>query len=343
MRVALVLALLASFSTLILRASAQDVPAPAKLRSSANYRPSPVNATFVIAQGPDGNTVCRQATEAEVQQLSAGDGSGKQELHQINHLKTEASANQVQSATGLTIVLRATAQLEANAAAKQAFIAAAAKWEALIKDPITINVDVDFGTTFFGTAFTSSNILGATQSQLLFSNGNYPDLRQRLINHATGSEGSVYNALPASSIPTDIGSVNSVLIASPLLRALGVLLAVADDSEQAQIGPAPRIGFNSAFGFDFDPSNGITSGQTDFDAVAVHEMGHLLGFNSMVGDRELTPSNPLLVSVWDILRFRPGTANLANFATAQRIPVLWRHAGTIQRLIGVRSFNRQAR
>lgn len=315
---ALILALVALFSNLIFRVNAQDDSARVKARSSANYRPSPASPTFLITQGPDGNAVCRQATQAEAEELSAGPGgSGNQELRQINHLKTEAS--EIESATGLTIVLRATAQLEANAAAKQAFINAAAKWESLIKDPITINVDVDFGPTFFGTAFTGPTILGATQSQLLFSNGNYPDLRQRLINHATGSEGSVYSALPASSIPTDIGSVISVLIASPLLRALGVLPAVADDSEQAQIGPAPRIGFNSDFGFDFDPSNGITSNQTDFDAVAAHEMGHLLGFNSMVGDRELTPSNPLLVSVWDLFRFRPGTANLGTLGTAQRI------------------------
>src|SRR6185369_9094390 len=204
--------------------------------------------------------------------------------------------------------------------AKQAFIAAAAQWEALIKDPITINIDVDFGTTFFGTPFPDSNILGQTETQLLFSPGNYPDIRQRLVNHATGSEGTLYAALPTGSVPTDIGSVDTVLLATPLMRALGLLQPIADDAEQGgQIGPPPRIGFNSAFGFDFDPSNGITSTLTDFDAVAVHEMGHALGFDSLVGDREQTPTNPLAVGVWDIFRFRPGTATLNTFSTAQRI------------------------
>ena len=94
--------------------------------------------------------------------------------------------NGVESATGLTIILRATAQLDANPTAKQAFIAAAAKWEALIKDPITIAIDVDFGTTFFGTPFSEANVLGATSSPQFFFSGNYPDVRQRLVNHASG-------------------------------------------------------------------------------------------------------------------------------------------------------------
>ena len=104
------------------------------------------------------------------------------------------------------------------------------------------------------------------------------------------------------------------------MRALGLLQPIADDAEQGgQIGPPPRIGFNSAFGFDFNPNDGITSTLTDFDAVAVHEMGHALGFDSLVGDREQTPTNPLAVGVWDIFRFRPGTATLNTFSTAQRI------------------------
>jgi hypothetical protein len=40
------------------------------------------------------------------------------------------------------------------------------------------------------------------------------------------------------------------------------------------------ITFSSTFGFDFDPTDGISSGQYDFIGVAIHEMGHALGFVS---------------------------------------------------------------
>jgi hypothetical protein len=316
-RAALVLALIALVSSLPFYAFAQgDTIVTKKART---YTVSPDAGSFLVFQGPNGETFCRAATPDEARAIRNGSSDG---LRQINHLKNESTS--VESATpesvtaGLTIILRATAQLDANPTAKQAFIAAAAKWEALVKDPITIAIDVDFGTTFFGETFSSSDVLGATSSPQFFFNGNYTDVRGRLVNHATSpSESALVNALPASAVPTDIGSVNTVLVTSPLLRALGAF--PSDFNNDSPAITAPRIGFNSAFGFDFDPSDGITGNRTDFDAVAVHEMGHALGFSSEVGDRELDPSSPLGLTVWDLFRFRPGTANLGNFSTAQRI------------------------
>jgi len=40
------------------------------------------------------------------------------------------------------------------------------------------------------------------------------------------------------------------------------------------------IQFSSQFAFDFNPTNGISAGKYDFTAVAVHELGHALGFVS---------------------------------------------------------------
>ncbi len=315
LRAALVLGLIALVSSLPFYSFAQGDPVVSK-KSSRAYSVAPDRGALVLYRGPNGDALCRKATPQEARGMKSGTSNG---LIQINHLKNQSGTAEA-TAAGLTIILRATAQLDANPTAKAAFVAAAAKWEALIKDPITIAIDVDFGTTFFGTPFSDATVIGATQSSQYFSPGNYPDVRARLVNHASPSELPLANALPASTVPTDLGNVNTVLVTSPLLRALGVF--PADFNNDSPALTAPKIGFNSDFGFDFNPNDGpppITAGQTDFDAVAVHEIGHALGFSSEVGDKEQTPANDLGVTIWDLFRFRPGTANLGNFGTAQRI------------------------
>lgn len=288
-----------------------------------SYQSSSDGSAFVVYQGPNGQTVCRDATLAEGRAFKSSASSYG--FHQINHLKNQQmltasdGSGEVPAASGLTIVLRSSSQLDQNPEAKAAFIAAAAKWEALIKDPITVVIDVDFGPTVFGVAFPSSNTLGLTATQELYYLGNYSDIRGRLASHASSpAESALYNALPPGSLPTDIGNTSTVFVATPILRALGAISPVASP-ETEPYGGAPKIGFNSAFGFDFDPSDGITGNRVDFDAVAVHEIGHVLGIGSEVGVRELDPSQPLAVTVWDLFRFRPGTANLNTFGTAQRI------------------------
>jgi hypothetical protein len=95
---------------------------------------------------------------------------------------------------------------------------------------------------------------------------------------------------------------------SSIARAIGLSPAVAQSSDLA-----PQIAFNSNFSYDFDPSDGI-SGGTDFDAVATHEIGHALGFESDAGF-STTSATP---SVWDLYRFRTGTTS-GTFPTAQRV------------------------
>ncbi|HEX5732993.1 MAG TPA: NF038122 family metalloprotease [Blastocatellia bacterium] len=54
------------------------------------------------------------------------------------------------------------------------------------------------------------------------------------------------------------------------------------------------------------------------EVPAVHEIGHVLGFDSNTGYSELVRNSPVAVSVWGLFRFRPGVST-DTFDTAQRI------------------------
>ncbi|HKQ78610.1 MAG TPA: NF038122 family metalloprotease [Blastocatellia bacterium] len=271
---------------------------------------APRDEGFVISD-EQGLIACHDATPEEAQAMTHRDPA--QRLHVITPLSLDLQQQQ----TGLKIILRGTSQLDGFPAARDAFIRAAAKWEAIIQNPITVIIDVDFGPMRFGQPF-GANTIGSTRSQLLGDDELYPALRSRLISRSSGAqETTLYNSLPGGMVPTDIGSTANIVAPSAIFRALNFINPTANP-ETENFGPAPSIGFNSAFSFDFDPSDGVGSNQIDFDSTAVHEIGHLLGFVSFVGSKELDSMTELSVSLWDLFRFRPG-ANLSNFSTAQRI------------------------
>lgn len=277
-------------------------------KESASYAATPEYDGFIVYQTEQGAR-CRHATPEEALSLSrAEDRKGMRILN----------PHQVHGLGGLSIVLRGTPQLDAFEDAKDGFLLAAALWGSLIQTPITIVIDVDFGPTRFGQPF-GQGVLGSTNTQLLIGNNLYPNVRTALIERPSNpTETALYQALPNGSVPTDIGSTASVSTPSSTLRALGEIGADADPAVEPDLGAPPAIGFNSNFKFDFDPTDGIDADKIDFDAVAVHEIGHALGFSSRMGERELDSSRTLALSVFDLFRLRPG-ATLATFPTANRV------------------------
>src|SRR5262245_29867538 len=280
-------------------AAAMRTPVRSTVQIGQNHtRPKPVpGSRAFISYRAESSVGCREASEEEVKAI-------KERSREALHIISSDRRNRTQSVTaesaGLQIILRGTDQLANFPAAKAGFLNAAATWEALIGTPITVVIDVDFGSRWFGERF-GSNVLGQTDSQVLGDNSIYPELRDSLLGVASIDEQvQVYNKLPSFAVPTDIGTTSYVLAPSALWRTLGFINLVADPaSEEADLGDPPATGFNSAFDYDFDPSDGVDSDKIDFDSVATHEIGHVLGFDSNTGYRELVPSSPVAVSIWD--------------------------------------------
>ncbi|HEX4950136.1 MAG TPA: NF038122 family metalloprotease [Blastocatellia bacterium] len=262
----------------------------------------------------DGQMACRPATKPEAQAMQR---PLVQELHILRDESPRVEASEPKQ-QGLKIVLRATPQLEQFPAAKAAFLRAARAWEAMIQNPITVMIDVDYGPTNFGKPF-AENAYGETRFQRFVHSAYYPTLRSRLIQSAgSPQEAALYNSLPAEQLPTDLGATKALILHVAPLRALGAIDPVADPEKETNFGLSPAIAFNSATNFDFDPSNGIAPKRYDFNAAAMHEIGHALGFFSGVGVNEEAPGNPPLPDMLDLFRFRPGITS-TTLATTPRI------------------------
>ena len=254
---------------------------------------------------------CRSATPDEARLFSRSDHSAQ--VHRIS----PADQFSIDAKGGLKIILRATQQLEGFPEVKEAFLRAAAIWTDKIQSPITLVIDVDFGPTWFGTAY-QPQVLGSTSPQDVTSDS-YRAVRAQLIAGSSNQqESAIYNSLPLDTVPTDLGNTSTMKAPSANARALGLLDAVADpDGKEKNLGKPPAIGFNSKNGFDYDPSDGISPNLVDFEAVAVHEIGHALGFRSCTEDRQGDSKAPIALSVWDLFRVRPGMPSNALATTAR--------------------------
>ncbi|MFK8029865.1 MAG: NF038122 family metalloprotease [Gammaproteobacteria bacterium] len=191
-----------------------------------------------------------------------------------------------------------------------AFRAAADAWENAYVDPITINIEIAF-------ANLDSGILGSTVTAR--TTHSFPTVRAAMLTDASsyyyglgsGFERTSIDSLPLNSLPVTVfngpRSDASITMGTATAKALG--LGTALDPVYGggvPVGVDMRITFNTDFSesFDYDQSDDIDSGQTDFVAVALHEIGHGLGFISTTDVQDGNQGFTLRATPLDIWRFQ---------------------------------------
>lgn len=162
-------------------------------------------------------------------------------------------------------------------------------WSAEFLDDITINLNVQFSNIGIGSLATSTS---ATQvasfvefSSAIGTDATSADDATMFNGLPTGTTFSVYINQTSEALGSnhelpyvdDNGGLNnqSVRLTTANAKALG--LRSGDDG----LLDAAII-FNSSFAWDYDRSDGITNGALDFVGIALHEIGHVMGFESGV-------------------------------------------------------------
>jgi len=194
-----------------------------------------------------------------------------------------------------------------NADQRNGFSEAAGIWESRISSNVTINISV-------GMVNLDSNIIG--QAGSIWYSTSYSDFRTSVSQKATSTTDAAFLAtLPTGDsytrlinqtndtpgtdpYTTWVDTQSMIYINGGNAKALGLLSATNAALDAL-------IQFNSAFSFDYNRSNGITVNQMDFVGAAAHEIGHALGFVSVVDDVDTVAGNAVdfLNTPMDFMRY----------------------------------------
>lgn len=217
----------------------------------------------------------------------------------------------------LTFNLTFTGSTTAGSPSGLAFQRAANTFASLFTDNATINLNV-------GTAALGSGILAQAGSPSVAVS--YTNFRNAMLADASTSDdalavstlnaGSTFSATTnyfsdaGSSSAAGNVSMSFLDINRANAKALGLLAGNSASSDGS-------ITFSTAFNWDYDNTNGIASNAFDFEGIAMHEIGHALGFVSgvdfvdSIGAGEFTSTQFAWVSPLDMFRYSAvGTRNL---------------------------------
>lgn len=219
------------------------------------------------------------------------------------------------AAQSFTINIIPDAGLAANQSALDAFNRAAQEWATRINDPITININASL-------ASLPTNVIGSTSSVLL-QGDNYSEIVNQWKADSIGKPGkTIIAALPTqaqftATLPAGRSLATPVNITATKANLKAMGFTGLDTTFGASDG---TITFSSNFAFAYDRTQ-LNGANIDFQTVAAHEIGHLLGFISTV-DGINSGATSVQPTPLDLFRFDRSGANhpvtLAEFTTDPR-------------------------
>jgi Ca2+-binding RTX toxin-like protein len=229
--------------------------------------------------------------------------------------KNEAVMSIIDDETNLKFNISATSNIDPQALA--GFTTAANNWAKTLNNKAEINVSVAFQDL-------GSGVLGQTVSE--YVNYSYADVYAALVRKRLSSDdfqaisnlqiGSDFDLLinRTANSPNGSGSLvpyldnnanannTTIRLNRSNAKALGLVAADASSTDTTLI-----FNSNNSIKWDFNPADGIATGDFDFIGTVTHELGHSLGFESGVdvldSNKPASEKDYTFVSALDLFRF----------------------------------------
>jgi hypothetical protein len=189
-------------------------------------------------------------------------------------------------------------RLSDAAAIESAFNAAAAQLDRAFANPTTVNITVSWGSVA-GKALPAGDVSASTDN--LSGAYSYASVVSYLTAESKANPQDASLASAVAHLPkTDPLKTTQFEIPYAEAKAMGMLpktLAMTDG----------YIGFSGSAHYDLNPTDGITAGDYDFEALAEHEMEEVLGRST-----GLESTSPTWAMPFDLFRY--AKAGMSGFA-----------------------------